>query len=170
MSQTVKFYVMRHGDAQPAQALQADAIRPLSSYGEQEVVVSGQWLAADMAQQQKQVDWLISSPLVRARQTAQIMQQQLGCEAADINDDITPTGNAELFADWLFAAVQRRGAHCRTVLMVSHMPFVSYLVAALDTAVDPMLFPTAGIAEIELDIAQWRGRFVRMIVAEPAQD
>ncbi|WP_411360480.1 phosphohistidine phosphatase SixA [Pseudidiomarina sp. YC-516-91] len=170
MSQTVKFYLMRHGDAQPAQALQADAIRPLSSYGEQEVVVSGQWLAADMAQQQTQVDWLMSSPFVRARQTAQIMQQQLGCEAADINDDITPAGNAELFADWLFSEVQRRGAHCRSVLMVSHMPFVSYLVAALDTAVEPMLFPTAGIAEIELDIAQWRGRFVRMIVAEPAQD
>ena len=56
-------YIMRHGDALPAQALSADAIRPLSAQGEREVAASAQWLAQRLAAQgAKQLDWLLISP------------------------------------------------------------------------------------------------------------
>jgi phosphohistidine phosphatase len=42
------------------------------------------------------------------------------------------------------------------------MPLVSYLVAAFDATTQPLLFPTAGIAEISLDVAHWRGRFIQL--------
>lgn len=165
----VKLYVMRHGEAMPSQALQGDAIRPLSAFGEQEVVMNAQWLRHYLAEQgAEQLDWLLVSPYVRARQTAAILTQQV--PAAEQLDcaDITPEGNAQQFVDWLFVQLQQRGHGTHQVALVSHMPFVSYLVAELDARMEPILFPTAGIAEITLNVDTMQGTFERMAVAEPA--
>ncbi|RUO55887.1 phosphohistidine phosphatase SixA [Pseudidiomarina homiensis] len=165
----VKLYIMRHGEAMPSQALQGDAIRPLSPYGEQEVVMNAQWLQQCLAEQGvEKLDWLLVSPYVRARQTAAILTQQV--KAAEQLDcaDITPEGNAQQFADWLFVQLQRRGHGTHHVALVSHMPFVSYLVAELDARMEPILFPTAGIAELTLNADAMQGTFERMAVAEPA--
>jgi phosphohistidine phosphatase len=165
----VKLYIMRHGDAVPAQALQSDAIRPLSLYGEQEVVMNAQWLQSYLAQQAAaQLDWLLVSPYVRARQTAAILSQQIKVGEQEECADITPEGNAEQFVDWLMVQLQKRGHGVHHIALVSHMPFVSYLVAALDARMEPILFPTAGIAEITLNSDAMQGTFERMAVAEPA--
>lgn len=168
VSKPVKLYIIRHGEAQPPQGLRGDAIRPLSTYGEQEVMASGHWLANYLAEQNADaLDWLIVSPYIRARQTASLLRRQVKVRDEQVNDAITPDGQAEQVSDWLFAELQHRGSKVRHVAIVSHMPFVSYLVAALDTTIEPMLFPTAGIAELVLDAEQWRGKFIRMAVAEP---
>ena len=158
---------MRHGEAMPAQALQGDAIRPLSAYGEQEVIMNAQWLQHYLAEQgATQLDWLLVSPYVRARQTAAILAQQVKLTELSECDDITPEGNAQHFVDWLFAQLQQRGRGVQQVAIVSHMPFVSYLVAELDARMEPILFPTAGIAEITLKVDSLNGCFERMAVAE----
>lgn len=165
----VKLYIMRHGEAMPAQALQGDAIRPLSPYGEQEVIMNAQWLQHYLAEQgAQQLDWLLVSPYIRARQTAAVLSRQVAVKEQEDCADITPEGNAQLFADWLLARLQQRGRGIHHVGIVSHMPFVSYLVAELDARMEPILFPTAGIAEITLNIDAHRGTFERLAVAEPA--
>ncbi|CAB0149761.1 Phosphohistidine phosphatase SixA [Pseudidiomarina piscicola] len=170
MSKHVKLYIIRHGEALPAQALQGDAIRPLSQHGEQEVIMSGRWLAQYLGEQgAKQLDWLVVSPYIRARQTASLIERQVNVAEHDVNDGITPDGQAEQVCDWLLAELQQRGSKVEHVAIVSHMPFVSYLVAALDSAMEPILFPTAGIAEMLIEPEQWRGKFVRMAVVEPDQ-
>ncbi|MDN7137636.1 phosphohistidine phosphatase SixA [Pseudidiomarina sp. 1ASP75-14] len=168
MSKAVKLYIIRHGEALLAQALQGDAIRPLSAYGEQEVVISGRWLAQYLAEQGADaLDWLIVSPYIRARQTASILQRHIPAHSEQVNDAITPDGQAQQVCDWLFAELQHRGSKIKHVAIVSHMPFVSYLVAELDKTMEPILFPTAGVAEFVLEPDQWRGKFIRMAVAEP---
>lgn len=160
-------YIMRHGDAEPAQALSADAIRPLSPAGEEEVLHSTDWLAQQLADAEASgLDLLICSPYIRARQTAAIVESKIKVGRQLQHDDVTPDGNPQVFADWLFTQLPQEKAVQR-VAVVSHMPFVSYLVAELDPATQPLLFQTAGIAEMTLDCETGRGRFQRMAGAEP---
>lgn len=163
----MKFYLIRHGDAVPSQALNADAIRPLSNLGEAEVTINGKWLHKHLQQQGvEQLDWLISSPYIRARQTAAIVQQHCAAIQQSESADATPDGDPQQFADWLFAELAVNHARAQHVALVSHMPFVSYLVQTLDATRQPIVFPTASIAEFELDLAMLRGTFQRLIVPE----
>lgn len=165
---TIILYIMRHGDAEPAQALSADAIRPLSDDGEEEVLRSTEWLATELkAADAGGLDLLICSPYVRARQTAAIVESKISVERQLQNNDVTPDGDPAVFADWLFTQLPQQGDPIKRVAVVSHMPFVSYLVAELDPASQPMLFQTAGIAELTLDCDKGRGRFQRMAGTEP---
>ena len=167
-----KLYIMRHGDALPAQALSADAIRPLSEQGEREVAASAHWLQQRLAEQgAQQLDWLLVSPYVRARQTAAVLTSTVKTAKQQQQDSITPDGHAELVMDWLMSQLSDNPA--QHIALVSHMPLVSYLVAAFDAATQPILFPTAGIAELSLDLGQWRGQFIQLAspyVAEQLRD
>lgn len=163
----MKFYVIRHGDAVPAQAMNADAIRPLSRLGEAEVTVNAKWLQKHLKQQgATELDWLIASPYIRARQTTAIVNQY--CLAANQSEsaDATPDGDPQHFVDWLFAELAVHHSRASHVALVSHMPFVSYLVSTLDATKQPLVFPTASIAEFELDLSMQRGTFQRLIVPE----
>lgn len=165
---TIILYIMRHGDAEPAQALSADAIRPLSDEGEAEVVRSTEWLAQELsAADAPGLDLLICSPYVRARQTAAIVESKINVDRQLQNNDVTPDGNPAVFADWLCTQLPQQGESIQRVAVVSHMPFVSYLVAELDPASQPVLFQTAGIAEMTFDCVNARGRFQRMAGTEP---
>lgn len=169
-----KLYIIRHGDALPAQAMSADAIRPLSEQGEAEVTASAQWLRQRLHEQgAQQLDWLLVSPYVRARQTAAVLTSVVPAAKQQQNDSITPDGHAEQVMDWLLAQLSQQQQQAQHIAVVSHMPLVSYLVAALDPATQPLLFPTAGIAELSLDVAQWRGHFIQLaspIESEPLRD
>ncbi|MGI0153458.1 phosphohistidine phosphatase SixA [Pseudidiomarina sp. WS423] len=167
---TITLYLMRHGDAVAAQALQADAIRPLSPLGEEEVLAAATWLQQYLAEQgQSGLDWLLVSPYIRAQQTATIVAQTTTAKVRDISHDITPAGDADMFTEWLWVKLAAMASTSAQVMVVSHMPFISYLVAALDQATPPLIFPTAGIAELQVDIAKRKISFVRMIAATPAE-
>src|SRR5690554_3791495 len=158
---------MRHGDAEPAQALKADAVRPLSKLGEEEVLAAATWLQGYLQQRgSEQLDWLTASPFIRAQQTATIIESAVPVERRDITEDAIPESDPQLFCDWLFALLKSGCADSKHVLLVSHMPFVSYLVAALDKKTPPLLFPTAAMAEMRLDVEKQQASFVRMIVVE----
>ncbi len=169
-----KLYIIRHGDALPAQAMSADAIRPLSEQGEREVRASAKWLQQRLAEQGvQQLDWLLVSPYVRARQTAAVLTSVVKVAQQQQHDSITPDGHAELVMDWLLAQLSQQQQQAQHIALVSHMPLVSYLVAAFDASTQPLLFPTAGIAELSIDLAQWRGHFIQLaspIDPEPLRD
>lgn len=166
----VTLFIMRHGDAEPPQALKADAIRPLSQLGEHEVLASATWLH-DYIQQRdgKGLDWMTVSPFIRAQQTATIVESEVAVAVRDICEDAIPESNPEQFCDWLFAMLQTHFMHAKHVMLVSHMPFISYLVAALDKQTPPLLFPTAAMAEIRLDVSAQRAEFIRMIAPSAAE-
>ena len=160
----VTLFIMRHGDAEPPQALKADAIRPLSALGESEVLASANWLNEHLQEHHGKLDWLLASPFIRAQQTATIVESIVPSGQRDIVDDAIPESDPQEFSDWFFAMLQSRYPNAESVVLVSHMPFVSYLVATLDKKTPPLLFPTAGMAELKLDVAMQRADFIRMIV------
>ncbi|EGN76441.1 phosphohistidine phosphatase SixA [Idiomarina sp. A28L] len=145
----MKVFVMRHGEAKaPTMQLgkvEPDASRELTERGHEEALVAAKWLA----EQTPKIDLVIVSPYVRAQQTYAEVAKLVGAEVVEVSTDITPEGDPEMFASALMARLQIEPAE--TVLLVSHMPFVCYLTSYLDQRVQPPLFPTAGIAVIDVE-------------------
>ena len=88
----------------------------------------------------REPDAVVSSPLLRARETALAIARAAGLEAA-VDEHLAPGADA----DDLRAAVEGRG---ETVITVGHQPDCSEIVLALTGR--EVEFPTAGFAEINL--------------------
>jgi len=89
---------------------------------------------------EREPDAVVSSPLLRARETAIAIASAAGLEA-DVEERLAPGADA----DDLRAAVGGRG---ETVVTVGHQPDCSEIVLALTGR--EVQFPTAGFAEIDL--------------------
>ncbi len=105
--------------------------------GEQQAARLGTWLAAD----ERRPVVIVSSPLLRARQTAELVTRATGAELR-VDARLSPgAGVAELRA-----VVE----HLREpVAAVGHQPDCSEIAVAL-TGTDPG-FPPAGVATIDVD-------------------
>ena len=68
------------------------------------------------------------SPYLRAQQTATVLFTELKTKHREDCDAITPDGHAAAVVSWL-AAEETHGYE--SVVLVSHMPLVSYLVHSL---------------------------------------
>ena len=144
----MRLYIMRHGEAVPPSLKPfpgADASRELTDCGHAEAEHAAEWLAS----QQSTIDLAIVSPFVRAQQTFEHVSARIPIEVTEVSTEVTPEGDAYDFAGALLARLQLEPAE--SVLVVSHMPFVCYLVNYLDSAIQAPLFPTAGIAVLELE-------------------
>jgi len=127
----MRVIVVRHAKAAPGQP---DEARPLTRQGREAAQVLGALLA------EREPDAVVSSPLLRARETATAIAEAAGLEA-DIDEHLAPGAGA----DDLRAAVADRG---ETVIAVGHQPDCSEIVLALTGR--EVEFPTAGFAEIDI--------------------
>jgi phosphohistidine phosphatase len=127
-------FLIRHAHADKGDP---DAVRPLSSRGRAEARALGEQLAAHRTPP----TLVLTSPLLRARETADAVAQATGAELRV--DDRLASGATE--------------AHFRGVLenvaepvgVVGHQPDCSLFASAL-TGHDPG-FPTGGVVELRLD-------------------
>ena len=76
-------------------------------------------------------------------------------------DFITPSGNAKNVQDYLDGICQSE--HFGNVLVVSHMPLVSYLVEQLTVDHQSPIFQTAAIAQIAYDEIKMSGELAHLI-------
>jgi phosphohistidine phosphatase len=127
----VRLILVRHAHAKSGEP---DELRPLSDRGREEAHVLGERLAAERP------DAVISSPLLRARETAAAIAKAAGVELT-VDDRLAPGAGA----DDVLAAVNGAG---ETVVTVGHQPDCSEIALALAGA-DPG-FPTAGSYELEV--------------------
>ncbi len=133
---------MRHGEAMLNAA--SDALRALTANGRETSRHMAQWLN----QQNVQIDHILVSPYLRARQTLEAMREALTLTLnEEVLPELTPNGEAEWVSDYL-QRLQQQGVRC--VLLVSHLPLVGYLVAELCPAEAPPMFAPAEIAAVEL--------------------
>lgn len=119
----MKLYLMRHGEAlHPAM----DPQMHLSPRGTADVTRMGGHLRALSIR----VDAVWHSPKQRAMQTAQLVAEALGFEAAHLNmyPDLEPEGDVESAKARIDALAQ---SGCQGLLIVSHMPFLPKLTLAL---------------------------------------
>jgi phosphohistidine phosphatase len=135
----MKLYVLRHGEAEPRAA--SDAERRLTGRGAADVRAVAAAAAARLAG----VQTLLSSPYQRARQTAAELMRTLGFAGElVIEPGLAPGGEVHAVG----ALVERCGAD--ELLLVSHQPLVGELLRWLrdDDALEPM--GTAHLVALEL--------------------
>lgn len=148
-----KIFIMRHGEAE---AMKADDFnRCLTENGFNEA----DEMAANLSLWTPSIDALVVSPYLRAQQTAQqIKRRHTEIKFEETSADFTPESCAQFAADYLLALVHMH-PECKTWLVISHMPLVSYLVDQLCCGKMP-IFNTAAIAEIHLDEGRLSGSLV----------
>jgi phosphohistidine phosphatase len=127
----VHLILVRHAKATPGRP---DELRELTASGREAAALLGELLA------ERPVAAVVSSPLVRARQTAEIIAVAAGLELL-VDERLAPGATL----DGLRAAV---AGHGETVVAVGHQPDCSEIVLALTGR--EVEFPTAGFAELEL--------------------
>ena len=95
-------------------------------------------------------DLILSSPYVRARQTAEIVADVLGLKKKlEFSEDLTPGGDAK----GLIVALNKREPQPENVLLVGHEPFMSGLIATL-TSGDARVsidFKKGGLCKLEIE-------------------
>jgi phosphohistidine phosphatase len=118
-------YILRHGIAveHGAAGYKDDDERPLTSKGERKIKA----IAKAMKDLGISFDIILSSPLVRARQTAEIIAQALKAkERLELIEALAPQESAKPLIEFLI----EQGA-VKDVLLVGHEPFLSRLISLL---------------------------------------
>ncbi|WP_421163679.1 phosphohistidine phosphatase SixA [Aeromonas dhakensis] len=137
----MKIYIMRHGQA--GMNAKTDEQRPLTEQGIEESIHMARWLAPQLG---GKLDRVIHSDYLRARQTWQSICSELPkAGAVEESGDITPYGDPAFVASYLTTLAAKHDS----ILMVSHLPLVGYLVQSLCPAAGAPMFATSGLACIE---------------------
>ncbi len=154
----MRLFVVRHGEAEPIQ--RTDAERALTSKGIADSLDLGKLLACETLQW----DAIIVSPYLRARETLDnILLSFLNHPSIIVNTSITPENAVSQAFEALLPFV-----YCKNVLVVSHMPLVSSLVASLASGSQrqALNYPmtTASMAEIDVGVlCEGGGTLIRLI-------
>jgi phosphohistidine phosphatase len=120
-----EFYVMRHGVAvtRDSAGFPDDSKRPLTPEGKQKM----RKITAGLKRAGFDVDWIVTSPLVRAVETAEIVAEVMGNNVpVDFCEALKPAGSAES----LIAFIAKRPNRKR-VMVVGHEPDLSEMAARL---------------------------------------
>ena len=138
----MNIYIMRHGAAE--MMAQSDSSRELTQNG----ILDSKVMAKRLADRQVIFDAAMVSPFVRAQQTFAVVSDYFPkISKVATHQCLTPSGSiSETMTeiDALFAI----GA--KSLLIVSHLPLVGYLVGQLIPSAGNPGFSTSAIAHIEL--------------------
>lgn len=151
----MRLILVRHGEALPSPNGQ-DAIRPLSSRGQQQAQLTAAYIA-----EHYRPDLFVVSPYLRAQQTLSALQQLCPEVPTQVYQDIRPDDPAAPAFQWLSNLTQE------TVVLVCHMNVIAYL-AALLTEDAPEAFALAEARVFEhpvlmLGLSQQTARYVPQV-------
>ena len=137
----MELYFLRHGiAADEGPEGMGDAGRPLTKDG----IAKMQAGARGMRRLGLRLDALLSSPLVRAHETAAIIARELGLEL-QLADELAPGCDIEQ----LFALLGEHRA-ADSVMLVGHEPDFSSLIGAL-TGGSQMLMKKGGLGRVDIE-------------------
>jgi phosphohistidine phosphatase len=144
----MNLYLLRHGLAvEPGTpGYTKDAERPLTPKGKRKL-----WkLAAGMQRMELDFDLILSSPCLRARQTAEIIAEAFNLrKKLELSDTLTPSGSARKLIDYLSQLDPRP----QEILLVGHEPCLSQLIALLVAGQDalPLALKKGGLCKLSAD-------------------
>jgi len=137
----MRIYFLRHGKAEDrAEWRGDDASRPLTTAGEEEMRRE----AKSMRVMGLVPDVIVTSPLVRARRTAEIVAEELGLGARLVDDDRLAWGFDVRRLEQVVAAQ----APAQAIMVVGHEPDFSATVAELIGGGD-VVFKKGGLARVD---------------------
>ncbi|UZQ54119.1 phosphohistidine phosphatase SixA [Trichothermofontia sichuanensis B231] len=116
MAVETRVYLVRHGIAEERSPAQTDETRALTPEGEKKT----RKVAERLRSLNLHFDLILTSPLVRAQQTARILQDcELG-KQVEIANELAPAGQLERWLDWLLGwQVEQPRAN---LAIVGHQP------------------------------------------------
>jgi len=125
LTNLMNLYLLRHGVAvEPGTPAYKESERPLTPKGERKL----RKIAAAMEAMELSFDLILSSPYVRARQTAEIVAGVMGArKQLECSDTLTPSGSTAKLIEFL----KHRQPVPDEVLLVGHEPFLSELISFL---------------------------------------
>ena len=137
-------YLVRHGlAAEQGPDYPNDDDRPLTDEG----IARLRTQALGMRELRVRLDRVLTSPLLRAAQTAEVLAAGVGCEVPLVPVDALRPGGRY---DALMAALGRLGGD-RSVALVGHMPSMGDIAARLIGATEPLPFKKGAACCIEVD-------------------
>ena len=146
-------YFLRHGPAGDRDTWEGpDFERPLTPDGRKRIARE----ARTMADLKLGIERVITSPLVRARQTAAIVADELDLKGALVEDPRVDLG----FSGERLASVLRDYSDANAIVLVGHEPSMSGVIGAVigDAAID---FKKGALACVEIgSLSPPRGRLV----------
>jgi len=122
----MNLFILRHGLAiEPGSAGFAhDSERPLIPKGERKL----RRIADALAEMEVSFDWILSSPYLRARQTAEIVAESLNLrKKVELCEHLAPAGSVKK----LIELIEHRKPVPGDVLLVGHEPYLSGLISLL---------------------------------------
>ena len=131
----MRLFLVRHAEAEPGEP---DELRKLTAHGRAQARELGARLAAEGAGGAA----VVTSPLLRARETAEEVGRALGATPAP-DERLAPGATAETLRE----AADEQGAD--KVVAIGHQPDCGRIAAELSGGPEPA-FPTAGLVVIDL--------------------
>ena len=142
---------MRHGPAEDDAPSGRDADRQLTTPGRERV----RQVVRELIRRGKSPHIVLSSPLVRARQTAEIVVEEAGLatSALELKNELAMTGRARALVQEVVAAKRKR------VVLVGHEPELSSLIFEL-TGISIVMQKAMVVAVACKDDGTFRLKFV----------
>lgn len=134
----MELYLVRHAEAAPGDP---DDLRPLTPAGREQA----RSLGARLREQGVQAEVVLTSPLLRARETGALIARELGADLS-VAEALAPGATADSVAREARRAARREAG---VVVAVGHQPDCSRIAAALTGGPEPP-FPPAGSLAIRL--------------------
>jgi phosphohistidine phosphatase len=116
----MEIYLIRHGIAVEPTVAEGDERRWLTKQGIKKV----RQVATSLRSLDVEFDIILSSPLVRAQQTTELLMNQGLSEITEVHPDLSPEGNLEQWAAWL-QDYQFRQPLAQSIALVGHEPNLS---------------------------------------------
>jgi len=140
---TMTVYFMRHGDAGDKQAWQGeDADRPLSALGIERTTAAAEHFARTRFHPTK----ILTSPLVRAAQTASIVAEILGvADLVDVDERLAPG-----FDIRAFRRILKEHPEPARLLLVGHEPGFSAVIEEIMGG-GSIILKKGGVARLDID-------------------
>ena len=143
-----QLFIIRHAKSDQS-FFGNDFERPLNERGESDAP----FMAKRLLDKKYTIDALVSSPAVRAKETAELFAETLKIPAAEI---IFISALYHASPEVFYEVVSALPEELNTVAIFSHNPGISYFVNSLtETKVDNM--PTCSIFAVSADITAWSG-------------
>lgn len=139
-----ELYLVRHGiAAERGKDWPDDTQRPLTHKG----IARMKEISAGLKDLGVTLDLILTSPLVRARQTAEVLHKELGGDAAiEHTTLLAPGGRPADLIEYLRS--QKKAAR---IALVGHEPDMGQLAAFLIGAKAPLVFKKGGICRIDFE-------------------
>ncbi|HBB31912.1 MAG TPA: phosphohistidine phosphatase SixA [Cyanobacteria bacterium UBA8803] len=112
-----ELYLIRHGIAAEPEAYANDEERPLTNKGSQKTTK----VAKQLRDRGVYFDLILTSPLLRARETATILQDSDLGSQVEVLASLAPKGNIHTWVTWLEEQRQKNAAH-QCLALVGHQP------------------------------------------------